>query len=149
VIVLLDIDGVLLGTDPTRPSRLALAPHAAAFLTFAVRHFEVRWLAPQGNGDAAAALQHLVRHTKMSEREAVLAAAAKVRPSRFAALRTEALPADGRFAWFDDGPSPDELAALRQRGWLDRWQWVDTREEPEDLLRAQKWLAARVGVAEN
>ncbi|MCK5940965.1 MAG: hypothetical protein KAI24_03255 [Planctomycetes bacterium] len=145
--VFLDIDGVLLGTDRERPTRMALADHAVEFLQFVTANFDVAWLAPQCRGDADAAVQHLVRHSRMSERERVMSAAAKVRATDYRALRTEALPRDGAFVWFDDGPAERELAFLRQRGWLDRWQWVDTREEPEDLLRAQAWLQRRLGAA--
>lgn len=142
--VFLDIDGVLLGTDRERPSRLALADHAVGFLRFVVQRFDVAWIAPQARAGADAAVQHLVRHTPLSERELVMQVAAKVRAARWFERRTDALPADGAFVWFDDGPSQEEMAFLKQRKWLDRWQWIDTREEPEDLLRAQAWLQARL-----
>lgn len=144
----LDIDGVLLGTDRTRPSRLALADHACDFLEFALRHCDVSWLTPHCRGDAAAAVQHLVRHAPASERERLLTLAARVAPTDYRELRTEALPAGGEaFVWIDDAPSEAELAALRARRQFDRWLWIDTREEPEDLLRAQRWLAQKLGRA--
>lgn len=141
--VYLDIDGVLLGLDPMRPQRLALAPHALDFLAFLLTRASVHWLSPLHH-DAKAALDHLVAHSKQSERERLLTLAPRVRMANWHNLRTEALPADGKFVWLDDGPSPEELAALRQRNWLDRWLWIDTREEPEDLLRAQRTLASRL-----
>ncbi|MFK7742308.1 MAG: hypothetical protein AB8H80_18485 [Planctomycetota bacterium] len=144
--VFLDIDGVLLGTDRERPTRLALADHAATFLQYATRQFDCYWLAAQCRGSAASAVDHIVRHAKMSDRESVMRSAAKIRATSYRELRTEALPADGDFVWFDDGPDPAELAVLRERGWMNCWQWVDTREEPEDLLRAMEWLRARVQV---
>ncbi len=116
-----------------------------ALLSFALERAEVHWLSPLGRGDGRAAFDHLVRHTKPSDRERLMDLAARVRGADFARCRSEALPADGKFVWLDDAPSPAELQALRQRGWLDRWLWVDTREEPEDLLRAREWLAARLG----
>jgi len=141
--VYLDIDGVLLGLDPTRPQRLALAPHALDFLAFLLARTTVHWLSPLHH-DAKAALDHLVTHTQQSDRERLLTLAPRVRMANWRTLRTEALHADGRFVWLDDAPSPEELASLRQRNWLDRWLWVDTREEPEDLLRAQRVLATRL-----
>ena len=146
--VFLDIDGVLLGTDRTRPSRLALADHACDFLEFVVGHFDVRWLTPHCRGDATPAVQHLVRHAPASERERLLTAASRIAPTDFRELRTDALPAASEaFVWIDDGPTEPELAALRQRRLFDRWLWIDTREEPEDLLRARRWLAQRLGHA--
>ena len=145
--VFLDVDGVLLGCDPARPQRLLLAPHALDLLSFVLARAEVHWLAPQCRGDARTVVDHLVRHSHASERERLLTLAARVRATDHRGLRTEALPADGRFVWLDDGPEQGELAVLRARGWLDRWLYVDTREEPDDLLRAQRVLATRLGVA--
>lgn len=144
----LDVDGVLLGLDPQRPSRAALAAHACQFLAFALARCQVYWLTTHCRGNAAPALEHLVRHTPQSEREQVMTLAEKIRPTRFETFKTEALPVDdGGFAWMDDSPTRAELDWLRDRGWLDRWLWVDTREEPDDLLRAQEWLTARLAKA--
>ena len=68
----------------------------------------------------------------------------KVKATNFKTFKTEALPADEPFVWLDDQPTQSELQHLRERGWLERWLWVDTREEPEDLLRAQSWLEAQL-----
>ena len=143
VIVYLDIDGVLLGVDRDRPSRLALADHALDFLAFVTRHFDVRWLTPACRGDAAAATDHLVRHAKLSDRERLLALCERIGTTDYRELRTEALPSGEPFVWIDDAPTDKELADLRGRGWMDRWLWIDTREEPEDLLRAKQWLEGR------
>jgi len=64
--------------------------------------------------------------------------AAKVKPTCFQVMKTEAL--DGDFLWLDDAPMQCELDWLAARGWLDRWIRVDTRKRPEDLLRAQRKL---------
>ncbi|MCU0862326.1 MAG: hypothetical protein MUC36_00920 [Planctomycetes bacterium] len=143
--VFLDVDGVLLGTDRERPQRLLLADHALDFLAFALARAEVYWLTPHCRGDARAVVDHIVRHSKASDRERVMKLAPQVRATDYRGLRTEALPADGRFVWLDDAPEQGELAMLRGRGWLDRWLFVDTREEPEDLLRARQVLAQRLG----
>jgi len=143
----LDIDGVLLGGDPQRPSRAALAEHACEFLELATKRCSVYWLTTHCRGRAAPALQHLVRHTPQSERERVLELAGKIKPTCFETFKTEALPQDPDgepFVWLDDGPTGVELDWLRARGWLERWLWVDTREEPEDLLRAKRWLEERL-----
>lgn len=143
--VFLDVDGVLLGTDRDKPHRLLLADHALDLLAFVLARAEVFWLTPQSRGDARAVVDHLVNHTKASDRERLLTLAARVRGAEWRALRTEALPADGRFVWLDDAPEQGEIAMLRARGWLDRWLFVDTREEPDDLRRAQQVLATRLG----
>lgn len=143
--VFLDVDGVLLGLDPDKPHRLRLADHALELLAFVLARAEVHWLAPQCRGDARAVVEHLVNHSPASERERLLTLASRVRATDYRGLRSEALPADGRFVWLDDAPEQGELAMLRARGWLDRWLFVDTREEPDDLRRAMQVLAKRLG----
>ena len=143
--IFLDVDGVLLGTDRERPQRLLLADHALDFLAFVLARAEVYWLTPHCHGDSRPVVDHIVRHSKASDRERVMKLAPQVRATDYRGLRTEALPADGRFVWLDDAPEQGELAMLRGRGWLDRWLFVDTREEPEDLLRAQRVLQQRLG----
>lgn len=143
--VFLDVDGVLLGLDPDKPHRLRLADHALDLLAFVLARAEVHWLAPQCRGDARPVVEHLVHHCPASDRERLLTLVPRVRATDYRGLRTEALPADGRFVWLDDAPEQGELAMLRARGWLDRWLFVDTREEPDDLRRAMQVLAARLG----
>lgn len=143
--VFLDVDGVLLGTDRDKPHRLALADFALDFLAFLLPRAEVFWLTPHCRGSTAAVVAHLVHHSKASDRERLLTLAGAVRATDWRLLRTEALPADGRFLWLDDAPEQGELAMLRGRGWLDRWLYVDTREEPDDLRRAQRVLATKLG----
>ena len=94
------------------------------------------------------AVDHIVRHTPQSDRERLLGLVTKVRVTRFETFKTEALPQDEEpFAWIDDSPTGAELDWLRARGWLERWLWIDTREEPEDLLRAKRWLEERLELA--
>jgi len=142
--VFLDVDGVLLGLDRERPSRLALADHAIDFLAFLLARAKVSWLSPHCRGDARPLVEHLVRHSKAADRERLLTLVGKVQATDWRTLRTDALPLDGRFVWLDDAPEQGELAMLRGRGWLDRWLFVDTREEPDDLVRAQRVLATRL-----
>lgn len=142
--VFVDVDGVLLGPERDKQHRFALAAHALDLLDFALRRAEVVLLSPHAKLGIGPAIAHLVAHTKASDRERLLTLAGQTQPCSYRTLRTEALPADGRFLWLDDDPAPAEVEFLRQRGWLDRWLWVDTREDPEDLLRAQRWLAGKL-----
>ena len=119
--IFLDVDGVLLGIDRERPQRLLLADHALDFLAFVLARAEVWWLTPHCRGDSRTVVDHIVRHSKASDRERVMKLAPQVRATDYRGLRTEALPADGRFVWLDDAPEQGELAMLRGRGWLDRW----------------------------
>ena len=140
----LDIDGVLLGIDHEKSHRAALADHALVFLEFALAHFEVYWLTTHCRGDAQPAIDHIIRHTKLSDRERLLDLVSQIRVSDYETFKTDGLPTDEPFVWLDDAPTQSELQFLRERDWLDRWLWVDTREDPEDLIRARTWLEARL-----
>lgn len=142
--VFVDIDGVLLGPERDKQHRFGLAEHALELLAFALARAEVVFLSPHARGGTGPAIAHLVAHSRASDRERLLTLAGQVRPCTYRTLRTEALPPDGAFLWLDDDPAPAEVEFLRQRGWLDRWLWVDTREDPADLARAQRWLAGKL-----
>ena len=130
----LDIDGVLLGkADPDSPE-IRLALHAEEFLAFALAHFDCFWLTTHCQGRTDEVLKYLAPYGSAD----FLALAARVRPTQFRVMKTEALAGD--FLWLDDAPMQCELDWLSTRGWLGRWIRVDTRRQPEDLRRAQHLL---------
>ncbi len=130
----LDIDGVLLGkADPNSPE-IHLASGAEEFLAFALARFRCFWLTTHCQGRTEGVLKYLAPYGPTE----FMALAAKVKPTSFQAMKTEAL--EGDFLWLDDAPMQCELDWLSARGWLDRWIRVDTRRRPADLRRAQKIL---------
>ena len=130
----LDIDGVLLGkADPGSPE-IRLALHAEEFLDFALAHFQCFWLTTHCQGQTDEVLKYLTPHGSAD----FLALAARVQPTQFRVLKTEALAGD--FLWLDDALMRCELDWLSARGWLDRWIRVDTRHKPEDLIRVRQLL---------
>jgi len=136
----LDVDGLLIGRrDPAR-SEVCLANHALAFLSFVLERFACYWLTTRCRGEAGPVLEYLFWHAEEAQRPRLMELAARVRPTPFRTLKTEALPDEGRFLWIDDSPIFSEIAFLRERGWEDRWLQVDARREPEDLLRAMNRL---------
>jgi hypothetical protein len=140
----LDIDGVLLGRRQPGSEDVCLANHALPFLEFCNQHFECCWLTTHCRGDTAPVFPHLLRYTPPADHARLLALTATVLATDYGTFKTEALPADEPFAWLDDSPTGAELEFLRERGWMSRWLWVDTREEPDDLLRARKWLEVQL-----
>lgn len=130
----LDIDGVLLGKADPRSPEIGLALGAEEFLTFALARFHCFWLSTHCQGGTDDVLKYLAPYVP----EKFLALAARVKPTRFQTLKTEAL--EGDFLWLDDAPLQCELDWLSARGWLDRWIQVDTRHRPADLRRAQRVL---------
>ena len=135
----LDIDGVLLGKENPASPEVRLALHAEEFLTFALDRFRCFWLTTHCQGRMDEVLKYLAPYGSAN----FLALAARVEPTRFRVMKTEALAGD--FIWLDDAPMQCELDWLSARGWLDRWIRVDTRRRPGDLVRAWKELENWLG----
>jgi hypothetical protein len=127
----LDIDGVLLGKADIRSPEIRLALGAEDFLIFALARFDCFWLSTHCQGRTEGVLKYLAPYGPTE----FMALAAKVKPTSFQAMKTEAL--EGDFLWLDDAPMQRELDWLSARGWLDRWIHVDTRHFPKDLRRVQ------------
>jgi len=134
----LDVDGVLLGKCDTHSAEVVRAKHVREFLEFALTNFECYWLTTHCQGIASAVVD-LIRPYGADD---VLGMLSKIRPTRFVTLKTEALFGD--FFWLDDAPIAAEKAWLTEHGLLDRWIEVNTRERPDDLLRAMAILRERI-----
>jgi hypothetical protein len=133
----LDVDGVLLGKcDPSCPD-IVLARHAGAFLSFVLERFDCYWLTTHCQGDTAGVLRYLKPYADPPVSDLLRA----IRPTSFRVLKTEALGGD--FTWLDDAPLASERAWLQERGWGERWIEVNTRQRPDDLLRAKAILCSR------
>lgn len=137
----LDVDGVLLAdrdpgprADPGGRGGGAPAPasHVEEFLAYCAAEFDCRWLTTHAHeGDAEPVMCYLARHAG----EAVLASAARVKPTVWRTLKTEAIDLGSDFYVIDDGLLQAEQEVLRAHGVLHRWIQADTRERPEDLKR--------------
>lgn len=123
----LDLDGILIGSQQGRP---ALAPHADAFVTFALAHFDCYWATTHCHGDEEQVLDYLTPFMPA----ALLDKLTAIKPTRFSVLKTEAM--DGDFFWIDDQPLQAELADLQRRNLHDRWIEINTRLRPDDLQHA-------------
>lgn len=130
--VYLDVDGVLLGKHA---GQVVLARYAAELIDFVLERFDVYWLTTHCSGDAQRVIDYLGRYSPAE----FLARLAPIKPTRFGALKTDALRGD--FYWLDDNPLQAELAELERRDSFDRWIDVNTRERPEDLLFAMNELS--------
>ena len=136
----IDIDGVLLGQRAEDYS-VCLAAGVREFLEYVLEHFDCYWLTSRANhGDAAPALEAL----KPFGNGAVIELARKIKPTRWRTLKTEALDLKGDFYWLDDQLFWNEREILEDRGCLDRWIRVDTRDDLKDLIRVQRYLAGLI-----
>jgi hypothetical protein len=138
----LDIDGVLLGKDDPKSSRVCLARHAETLLQLAVERFEPWWLTTHSDGT----IEPILRHLRPYSPPAVLDLARRIRPAVFKTLKTEALADAGHdFVWLDDAPLAVERQWLAKRGLSGNWIPVDTRRKPDDLARVFVLLGDRLG----
>lgn len=134
--IYLDIDGVLLGKDP-RTGNLAIAAHAAQFVTYCLEVAEVYWATTHCHeGDAGPALGYLEPYGDL----ALLDLLHHIRPTSWRTLKTEAMDLAADFLWFDDAPLQAELTVLREHDVLDRWVKVNTRKNYDALGEALRFL---------
>ncbi len=80
----------------------------------------------------AVTVEYISGFTNQDEREQLVWLASKVRSSNFKTFKVEALSDDGDFLWIDDTRTEYEIGWLRERGWLDRWLFINIREHKTD-----------------
>jgi len=115
----LDIDGVMLGKEDPNSPEIRLAHHAEEFLAFALALFDCFWLTTHCQGRTEEVLRHLAPYCSVD----FLDLAAKVKPTCFQVMKTEAL--DGDFLWLDDAPLQCELDWLAAgAGWTGGSGWI-------------------------
>jgi hypothetical protein len=140
--VFIDVDGVLLGREVGKPGQVRLADGATAFLATAldVSDGQTYWLSTRVKvrDDLPALLRDL---GTAGGDEVFLALASRLSVMAWDVMKTEVLPDDGMFMWFDDAPMASEQAFLEAQGWLDRWLHLDTRKRPRDLYVGTAALA--------
>jgi len=134
----LDVDGVLLGKEAPGDPGVVLARHAEEFVDFILAHFDCYWLTTHCSGDTERVLRHLKRYCSPE----LLAKLKMLKATMWRTMKTEALKGVSDFVWLDDAPLATELQWLKNKGLYDRWVRVDTRSEPDDLLRAMQVLSA-------
>ena len=134
----IDIDGVLLGKRTSNDHEICLAEGAVEFLEFALAQFDCYWLTTHANhGYIGPALRALKPYADKPFMEL----AWKVKPVKWATLKTEAIDLECDFYWLDDQLLAVEREILEEHGRVDRWIRVDTRVNYSDLVRARQHLA--------
>lgn len=139
----LDCDGVLLGKTDPDDSRIVLANHAGEFLEYCLSNFQCYWLTTHCN---QADITNVVNLFKKYADDSVMSLIVSIRPTRWRTFKTEAIDLSSDFYWIDDQPMAYELEALKNNNVLHRWLKVDTRREPDDLIRGLGLLKGAANV---
>ena len=106
----LDIDGVLLTTKHPQA-----ADGAAEFVEFITGHFDCYWLTTHCQGNAYTALNYLSEYFD----RAIMTQLQTIKPTRWGALKTDAIDFDSDFIWIDDYVMQAEIVELKKHNALD------------------------------
>lgn len=126
----LDIDGVLIGRDGKPAEGLV------EFLAFATERFECYWLTTHCDGDSDQVFLYLVGRVPAE----AIAYIEQIRPTRFGALKTDAIDFSGPFYWLDDTVFASEQAVLAKHGVKGSFIHVDINRDPAALTATLKFL---------
>jgi hypothetical protein len=127
----LDIDGVLLKKDGPP------AEGMVEFLASVTEHFECYWLTTHCDGDSDQVFLYLVGRVPAE----ALPYIEKIKPTRFGALKTEAIDWNSDFYWLDDTVFESEQAVLRSHGAESSFLHTDINQDPSALRKTQTFLA--------
>jgi hypothetical protein len=132
----LDVDGVILGRRyPSKPD-ISLAWHSLEFLDFITNRFDCYWLTPRCKGDSSPVLKYLSPY--FVGRPDIEYMLEKIKPTIFKSPRTDLL--EGDFYWITADMPRGELEWLESRSFFNNWVEVDTKSNPDDLLKARNFL---------
>ena len=112
----LDIDGVLLTTKHPQA-----AEDAAKFVAFITGHFDCYWLTTHCQGNTDTALRYLSDYFD----DATMRLLRTIKPTRWGALKTDAIDFDSKFVWLDDYAMQAEKEILKKYNTLDSLILVD------------------------
>ena len=144
----LDVDGVLLRRTLSPAPGLAFEParHLTRFLAFATTHFAVRWLTSRARHGFSDGIERGFRHALQvaSLPPGLRRCFDRIEAARWQTHKTDAIDLSTEFYWIDDSPSEADLLALAAHGRADRWIPASVDTAPDDLLRIERCLRARL-----
>ena len=113
--IYIDIDGVLLKESPLNEAGEPV-PGVEKFLKQVTSKYDCYWLTTHCmDGD----LEHLLGYLKRKLPETCIPYIAKIRPTRWKLLKTEAIDFNQEFRWYDDYVMEAEIMVLRKNNCLD------------------------------
>lgn len=132
--VYLDIDGVLL------TKKMRVPDHGPEFISYITQYFECYWLTTHCRAGENHALKYLSQFYAQRE----LMNLAKVKPTDWLTLKTEAIDFGIPFIWLEDYPFNAEKKVLEQHGCEDSLLLVDLNKVQE-LPNVQRQISEMIG----
>ena len=130
--IYLDIDGVILGKRNIDDYEIVLAKYAFEFLKFCTGGFNYFWLSSHSSkGKISDVIKYLIPYIDGKVFELVKL----IKPLKWQVFKTEAIDFASDFIWIDDELSWCEKKILVDNNALDRWIYINTNINPNDLLR--------------
>ena len=134
----IDIDGVLLGKKAPENVEIILANHAEKFLKFCISNYDCFWLTTHCKDGTSEELKNILKRYADSS---VLSLIDSVATLKWNTFKTEAIDYNKEFYWIEDQLLAYEIDQLKVNNALNRWVQIDTRKDPDGLLKAMKILA--------
>lgn len=130
----LDIDGVLLTKRNTK-----VAEYSVEFIDFITENFDCYWLTTHCKGNSNTAMIHITKYFD----DKTMKKLAKIKPTDWTTLKTEAIDFSSDFLWIDDYPLLAEINALTTYSKNERLIIVDLNRK-EELKRVMKILNSEI-----
>ncbi len=130
--IYIDIDGVLIGKPDKGSINTCIAPYAEEFLNFCLKNFDCYWLSTHSRHGE---LESVLRVFQTYENNNLLELIKRIKPVKWNVFKTETIDLSSDFYWVDDQPMQSEINILKENNCLDRWIEVNTRKNPNGLLK--------------
>ena len=124
--IYIDIDGVILTKHNTR-----IADNSIDFMTFITKNFDCYWLTTHCRDGQT---RNLIRMLSLYFPENIIEIIKQVKPTKWDALKTEAIDFKSDFLWVDDYVFESEKTILIHHNCLDRLILVDLEKDGNLLV---------------
>ena len=128
---------MLLGQVSRNDPTIVLAKHINDFLEFSILHFDCYWLTTHCKDSN---IDNVIKYLSKYSDALTLEYFHKIKPTKWDALKTEAIDLKSDFFWIDDAPLFVEKEILNQHNKSKSLIQINTRKNEDDLLKAIKLL---------
>lgn len=126
--IYLDIDGVILKKDLTKPD------YGEGFISFLITNHDCYWLTTHCRGGENNAIYHMSNCYPLSTLEQLK----KIKDTNWTDLKTEAIDLNSDFIWLEDFPFESEKAVLNKANKIDSLIIVNLNRDDELMLVQEK-----------
>ena len=133
--IYLDIDETILNNNIYEMNGKYIFPkpkpasHLKKFLIQMLKDHDVYWLTTHCDGDAKTAVTYMSQFVSRDIADLL----AKIKPTKWKVLKTEAIDMSNDFLWFEDSPTWGDIDALKKHNKLESLVRVNLDENPDIL----------------